>query len=114
MFGYATKETANYMPLALDISHKILIELAKLRRENEEITYLRPDSKSQVTIEYSDDNIPQRIDSIVVSTQHDEFDEDDTRMLDKIKKDIIEILIPRVQKQLPEYVQKLFNDQIKY
>lgn len=114
MFGYATKETANYMPLALDISHKILIELAKLRRENEEITYLRPDSKSQVTIEYSDDNIPQRIDSIVVSTQHDEFDEDDTHMLDKIKKDIIEILIPRVQKQFPEYVQKLFNDKIKY
>ena len=114
MFGYATKETENYMPLALDISHKILIELAKLRRENNEITYLRPDSKSQVTIEYSDDNVPQRIDSIVVSTQHDEFDEDDERMLKKIKKDIIEILIPRVQKQLPEYVQKLFNEEIKY
>lgn len=114
MFGYATKETENFMPLALDISHKILIELAKLRRENDGITYLRPDSKSQVTIEYSDDNVPQRIDSIVVSTQHDEFDEDDTRMLNKIKKDIIEILIPRVQAQLPEYVQKLFNDKIKY
>ena len=114
MFGYATKETENYMPLALDISHKILIELAKLRRENNEITYLRPDSKSQVTIEYSDDNVPQRIDSIVVSTQHDEFDEDDERMLKKIKKDIIDILIPRVQKQLPEYVQELFNEEIKY
>ncbi|UZH56155.1 methionine adenosyltransferase [Salinimicrobium tongyeongense] len=114
MFGYATKETSNYMPLALDISHKILIELAKLRRENDDITYLRPDSKSQVTIEYSDDNVPQRIVSIVVSTQHDEFDEDDQRMLEKIKKDIIEILIPRVIEQLPEYVQKLFNDKIKY
>ena len=114
MFGYATKETENYMPLALDISHKILIELAKLRRENKEIPYLRPDSKSQVTIEYSDDNIPQRIDSIVVSTQHDDFDEDDERMLKKIKKDNIEILIPRVQAQLPEYVKKLFNDKIKY
>ncbi|QED37921.1 methionine adenosyltransferase [Antarcticibacterium arcticum] len=114
MFGYATKETANYMPLALDISHKILIELAKLRREDKDITYLRPDSKSQVTIEYSDDNVPQRIDSIVVSTQHDEFDEDDERMLDKIKKDIVEILIPRVKAQLPEYVQKLFNDEIEY
>lgn len=114
MFGYATKETSNYMPLALDISHKILIELAKLRREEKEITYLRPDSKSQVTIEYSDDNVPQRIDSIVVSTQHDEFDEDDERMLNKIKKDIVEILIPRVKAQLPEYVQKLFNNEITY
>jgi S-adenosylmethionine synthetase len=114
MFGYATKETSNYMPLALDISHKILIELAKLRRENDELTYLRPDSKSQVTIEYSDDNIPQRIVAIVVSTQHDEFDDDDQRMLEKIKKDIVEVLIPRVIKQLPEYVQKLFNDKIKY
>ncbi|NJX16954.1 S-adenosylmethionine synthetase N-terminal domain-containing protein, partial [Tamlana crocina] len=114
MFGYATKETENYMPLALDISHKILIELAKLRRENNEITYLRPDSKSQVTIEYSDDNVPQRIVAIVVSTQHDDFDEDDNRMLNKIKKDIIEILMPRVIEQLPEYVQKLFNDKIKY
>lgn len=114
MFGYATKETENYMPLALDISHKILIELAKLRREDREITYLRPDSKSQVTIEYSDENVPQRIDAIVVSTQHDDFDEDDERMLDKIKKDIKEILIPRVKAQLPEYVQKLFNDQITY
>ena len=114
MFGYATKETENYMPLALDISHKILIELAKLRREEKDIVYLRPDSKSQVTIEYSDEDVPQRIDAIVVSTQHDEFDEDDERMLAKIKKDIIEILIPRVKAQLPEYVQKLFNDEITY
>ncbi len=114
MFGYATKETENYMPLALDISHKILIELAKLRREEQDITYLRPDSKSQVTIEYSDDNIPQRIDAIVVSTQHDDFDPDEKKMLEKIKKDIIEILIPRVKVQLPEYVQKLFGEEIKY
>ncbi|WP_372917751.1 methionine adenosyltransferase [Salegentibacter sp.] len=114
MFGYATSETENYMPLALDISHKILIELAKIRREDKEITYLRPDSKSQVTIEYSDDNIPQKIVSIVVSTQHDEFDEDDEKMLAQIKKDIIQILIPRVKEQLPEYVQKLFNEDITY
>ncbi|TSE09914.1 MULTISPECIES: methionine adenosyltransferase [Aquimarina] len=114
MFGYATKETSNYMPLALDISHKILIELAKLRREGNEIPYLRPDSKSQVTIEYSDDNIPQRIVAIVVSTQHDDFDTDDDRMLSKIKNDIVSILIPRVIAQLPEYVQQLFNDQITY
>ena len=114
MFGYATNETENYMPLALDISHRILIELAKLRREEKEIEYLRPDSKSQVTIEYSDDNIPQRIVAIVVSTQHDDFDKDDEAMLKKIKKDMIEILIPRVKKQLPEYVQNLFNDDIIY
>ncbi|MGA8854062.1 MAG: methionine adenosyltransferase [Christiangramia sp.] len=114
MFGYATNETENYMPLALDISHKILIELAKLRREGKEIEYLRPDSKSQVTIEYSDDNVPQRIVAIVVSTQHDDFDGDDDKMLAKIKKDILEILIPRVKEQLPEYVQKLFNDDIVY
>ncbi|MEH6764762.1 MAG: methionine adenosyltransferase [Aequorivita antarctica] len=113
MFGYATNETENYMPLALDISHKILIELAALRREEDEIKYLRPDSKSQVTIEYSDDNIPQKIVAIVVSTQHDEFDADEP-MLKKIKKDIVEILIPRVKKLLPEYVQKLFNDDIVY
>lgn len=114
MFGYATKETANYMPLALDISHKILIELAKLRREGGEIPYLRPDSKSQVTIEYSDDNIPQRIVSIVVSTQHDDFDKDDDKMLGKIKNDIISILMPRVIAQLPQYVQELFNNDITY
>ena len=113
MFGYASRETENYMPLALDLSHKILIELAALRRENNDITYLRPDSKSQVTIEYSDDNVPQRIDAIVVSTQHDDFDTDDT-MLAKIRKDIIEILIPRVKAKLPEAIQDLFNDDITY
>ena len=113
MFGYATKETENYMPLALDISHKIMLELAAIRREDKEIKYLRPDSKSQVTIEYSDDNVPQKIVAIVVSTQHDEFDEDEP-MLEKIKKDIIGILIPRVKKLFPEYVQKLFNDEIIY
>jgi len=114
MFGYATNETKNFMPLALDISHKILQVLAELRRENKEITYLRPDSKSQVTIEYNDENIPQRIDAIVVSTQHDDFEQDDHKMLAKIKKDIIEILIPRVKAQLPDYVQALFNDDIKF
>ncbi|GAK99097.1 S-adenosylmethionine synthetase [Nonlabens ulvanivorans] len=114
MFGYATAETDNYMPLALDISHKILIELAKLRREMDQITYLRPDAKSQVTIEYNDDNIPQRIDAIVISTQHDPFNEDDDAMLAQIKKDLVEILIPRVIEQLPAYAQKLFNDKITY
>jgi S-adenosylmethionine synthetase len=114
MFGYATKETDNYMPLALDLSHKILIELAALRRENREITYLRPDAKSQVTIEYSDDNIPQRIEAIVVSTQHDDFNEDDSVMLNKIREDIINILIPRVKASLPTHIQALFNDDIKY
>ncbi len=113
MFGYATNETENYMPLALDLSHRILRELADLRRENKDITYLRPDAKSQVTIEYSDDNVPQRIDTIVLSTQHDEFDNDDT-MLAKIKEDIIGILIPRVVKQLPEKIQVLFDDKINY
>jgi S-adenosylmethionine synthetase len=114
MFGYATRETENYMPLALDLSHKILIELAELRRENKEISYLRPDSKSQVTIEYSDNNTPQRIDAIVVSTQHDDFDANDTVMLDKIRKDIVSILIPRVVAKLPENIQALFNSDIKY
>ena len=113
MFGYATNETENFMPLALDLSHRILIELAELRRELKDITYLRPDSKSQVTIEYSDDNIPQRIDAIVVSTQHDDFEEDDT-MLAKIRKDIVDILIPRVVAKLPEKIQVLFNNDIKY
>ncbi len=113
MFGFASKETENYMPLALDLSHKILIELAKIRREGKEMTYLRPDSKSQVTIEYSDDHVPQRIDAIVVSTQHDDFDEEQ-KMLAKIKEDIINILIPRVQVQLKPELQKLFNDQINY
>lgn len=114
MFGYATRESENYMPLALDISHKILQELALIRRENKEITYLRPDAKSQVTIEYSDDNIPQRIDTIVVSTQHDDFDTNDARMLSKIKEDIIYVLIPRVKSRLPEAIQKLFNSEITY
>jgi S-adenosylmethionine synthetase len=113
MFGYATRETENLMPLALDLSHRILIELAALRRENKEITYLRPDSKSQVTIEYSDDNVPQRIDAIVVSTQHDDFDADEV-MLAKIRKDIVNILIPRVKVKLPEHIQVLFNDDITY
>jgi len=114
MFGYATKETENFMPLALDISHKILEELAAMRREATEIPYLRPDAKAQVTIEYSDDNTPQRIDTIVVSTQHDPFLEDDQAMLDTIKKDIIEKLFPRVIAQFPTHVQALFNDQITY
>ncbi|ALJ05210.1 S-adenosylmethionine synthase [Pseudalgibacter alginicilyticus] len=113
MFGYATRETENFMPLALDLSHRLLIELAILRRENKDITYLRPDSKSQVTIEYSDDNIPQRIDAIVVSTQHDDFDEDEA-MLAKIRKDIVDILIPRVVAKLPENLKALFNNDIKY
>lgn len=114
MFGYATRETENYMPLALDISNKILQGLAHLRRNGSEMGYLRPDGKAQVTIEYSDDNIPQRIDTIVVSTQHDEFDPDDGIMLSKIKSDILNILIPKVKGQLPENMQHLFNDQIKY
>ncbi|KHJ37118.1 S-adenosylmethionine synthase [Pedobacter glucosidilyticus] len=113
MFGYATNETENYMPLALDIAHKLLIELAALRRENKEITYLRPDAKSQVTIEYDDHHQPIRIDSIVISTQHDDFDKDEA-MLAKIKSDMIHILIPRVQKQLKAELQALFNTQIKY
>ena len=114
MFGYATNETENYMPLALELSHRLLIELAELRRENKDITYLRPDAKSQVTIEYSDNNIPQRIDAIVVSTQHDNFDENDDVMLAKIKKDIVEILIPRVVAKLPAHIQKLFTNNITY
>lgn len=113
MFGYASKETENYMPLALDLSHKILQVLAELRRENTDISYLRPDAKSQVTIEYSDDNTPLRIEAIVVSTQHDDFDADDA-MLAKIREDIVKILIPRVKAQLPTNIQALFNDQIKY
>ena len=113
MFGYATRETDNYMPLALDLSHKILIELAALRRENKDIVYLRPDAKSQVTIEYDDNNKPTRIEAIVVSTQHDDF-APDQEMLDKINSDIINILIPRVKAQLKPEIQVLFNDQIKY
>lgn len=114
MFGYATNETENYMPLALELSHRLLKELAALRREHKDITYLRPDSKSQVTIEYSDDNVPLRIDSIVISTQHDDFSEDEKEMLDTIKKDIKTILIPRVLSKLPQKIQNLFNDDITY
>jgi S-adenosylmethionine synthetase len=112
MFGYATNETEDYMPLALDLAHKLLLELAALRRENKEIKYLRPDAKSQVTLEYDDNNQPVRIDTIVVSTQHDDFDSEG-KMLAKIKQDIIDILIPRVKKKYRKYA-KLFNDQIKY
>ena len=112
MFGYATNETEDYMPLALDLAHKLLIELANLRRENDEIKYLRPDAKSQVTLEYDDNNKPTRIEAIVISTQHDDFDEESV-MLEKIKSDIVSILIPRVQKRYPMYLH-LFNEQIKY
>jgi S-adenosylmethionine synthetase len=114
MFGYATKETENYMPLALDLAHKILQELSHIRNnEASLIPYLRPDAKSQVTIEYSDDNVPQRIDTIVVSTQHDDFDLE-ANMLAKIKKDIIEIVVPRVKAKLKPELQALFNDNITY
>ena len=113
MFGYATNETESFMPLPLEISHILLKELAALRRENDEITYLRPDSKSQVTIEYSDDNKPIRIDAIVISTQHDDF-AGESEMLTKIKKDVIEILIPRVKALLPIETQALFTDNITY
>lgn len=112
MFGYATNETDDYMPLALDLSHKILIELAALRRENKQIKYLRPDAKSQVTLEYNDKNQPIRIEAIVVSTQHDDFDSE-PKMLAKIKEDIIKILIPRVKAKYKKYAH-LFNDKIKY
>lgn len=112
MFGYATGETENYMPLALDIAHSILIELAALRRENKEIKYLRPDAKSQVTLEYGDDGKPQRIDAIVVSTQHDDF-ADEEKMLKKISEDIKKILVPRMKKKYPQYAH-FFNDKIKY
>ncbi|WP_420580032.1 methionine adenosyltransferase [Reichenbachiella sp.] len=113
MFGYATNETENYMPLALQLSHMLLIELASLRRENDAINYLRPDAKSQVTIEYDDNNNPIRIDAIVVSTQHDDFDEE-SAMLAKIKEDIVKILVPRVVAKLKPELQALFNDDIKY
>lgn len=114
MFGYATDETENHIPLALDLSHKILIELANIRRENREITYLRPDSKSQVTIEYSNDGQPLRIDTIVVSTQHDQFLENDEKMLEKIKSDIINIVIQKVIDQEPAHIKKLFHNDITY
>jgi len=113
MFGYATRETDNYMPLALDLAHKILQELSKTRRAGKELKYLRPDAKSQVTIEYDDNNNPIRIDTIVVSTQHDDFDSD-KKMLDKIREDVIKIVIPRVKKQCKSSIQKLFNDKITY
>ena len=114
MFGYATDETHNFIPLALDLSHKILIELATLRRKNNEIKYLRPDAKSQVTIKYSDQGKPLLIDTIVVSTQHDQFHEDDEKMLEKIKSDIINIVIKKVIEKEPEHIQNLFNDDITY
>ncbi len=114
MFGYASKETANYMPLGLEIAHKILLELAEMRREGTDISYLRPDSKSQVTIEYDDENNPQRIDSIVISTQHDDFDADEKKMLARIQSDLKTMLIPRVKASMTPEVQKLFNDQITY
>ncbi|MFM7661198.1 MAG: methionine adenosyltransferase [Bacteroidota bacterium] len=114
MFGYATRETENYMPLALDLAHKILQELSNIRNnESHLIPYLRPDAKSQVTIEYSDDNIPQRIDTIVVSTQHDDF-ASENEMLSKIKTDIIQIVIPRVKSKLKPGLQDLFNEKIQY
>ena len=115
MFGYATNETENYMPVSLDLSHRLMQTLAQIRKEGKVMTYLRPDSKSQVTVEYSDEGEPQRIDTIVVSTQHDEFDTDDERMLAKIKDDVLHILIPRVKAQIKsEKVLALFNDDIKY
>ncbi len=113
MFGYATKETENYMPLALNLSHRILMELSEIRKEGKEMPYLRPDAKSQVTIEYDDKNQPVRIDAIVVSTQHDDFDSENN-MLKKIKQDVVNILIPRVKAKLKDENQALFNDQIKY
>lgn len=113
MFGYATNETDNYMPLALDLSHKLLIELAAMRREGTEIKYLRPDAKAQVTIEYSDDHVPIRITDIVVSTQHDDFGDDET-MAQQIQNDIINLLIPRVKSGLKPELQKLFEGDIKY
>ena len=114
MFGYASDETVNYIPLSLDLSHKILIELANLRREGREIPYLRPDAKSQVTIEYDDNHQPTRINTIVVSTQHDSFDKDDEKVLKKIKSDIINIVIRNVKDKEPSNIQKLFNDNITY
>ena len=115
MFGYATNETENYMPVTLDLAQLIMRTLADIRKEGKEMTYLRPDSKSQVTVEYSEEGIPQRIDTIVVSTQHDEFDNDDARMLQKIKDDVINILMPRVKAQIhSDKVLALFGDDIKY
>ena len=114
MFGYASSETDNFMPLALDLSHKILLELAFIRKENKNIKYLRPDAKSQVTIEYDDNGKPIRIDTIVISTQHDDFDKDEKKMLSIIKSDIISILIPRLLDKLPSRIKDLFDHEIKY
>ena len=114
MFGYACNETDNYMPLALELSHQILKVLADFRRSNTRINYLRPDAKSQVTIEYNDNDKPVRIDTIVVSTQHDPFDSDDYAMLSKIKSDIIKIVIPKVFENQPDHIKLLLNDSIKY
>lgn len=114
MFGYAINETENYMPVSLDLAHLIMRVLADIRKEGKEMTYLRPDAKSQVTIEYNDDHTPNRIHTIVVSTQHDQFDEDDARMLAKIKDDVIHILMPRVKAQCDEQTRRLFNDDILY
>ena len=113
MFGYATNETHDYMPLPLYLSHRILLELAKIRRKGQVMTYLRPDAKSQVTIEYDDDNSPVRIDTIVVSTQHDDFDKEE-KMLETIKDNVINILIPRVRENLSDNINDLFNGDIKY
>ena len=114
MFGYATNETENYMPVSLDLAHLIMRILSDIRKEGKEMTYLRPDAKSQVTIEYTEDKRPLRIDTIVVSTQHDDFDKDDKKMLDKIKNDVINILMPRVISQCGSKIQKLFDSNIKY
>jgi len=114
MFGYATNETGNYLPLSLDIAHELVYQLAEIRREGKAMKYLRPDSKSQVTIEYKDDGTPLRVHTIVVSTQHDDFDRDEKKMLETIKKDVIGILIPRVKKQFDKQVQALFDGKIKY
>ena len=114
MFGYATNETENYMPVSLDLAHLIMRTLSDIRKEGKEMTYLRPDAKSQVTIEYTENKKPLRIDTIVVSTQHDDFDVDDKKMLDKIKSDVINILMPRVISQCDSKIQKLFNSNIKY
>jgi S-adenosylmethionine synthetase len=113
MFGYATNETDNYMPLALDLAHLLLRELAAIRKEGKQMKYLRPDAKSQVTIEYTDKHVPKNIDTIVISTQHDDFDSE-KKMQERIASDVQKILIPRVKKQLPKRVQKLFNPDIKY
>jgi len=114
MFGYAINETENYLPLSLDIAHELVYQLAEIRREGKVMKYLRPDSKSQVTIEYNDDNSPKRVHTIVVSTQHDDFDKDEKKMLETIKKDVINILVPRVKAQFNKSVQALFTDKIKF